>query len=479
MWLVAVYSGGAGVTCESSLASFDAAAQSAQSVVRFGTLDASSASEPEIKALSAMGVDAGALKASPCDLQVVLLPDGRGKAELDEYKRWHGGLDDPKSLQQWVLEEVPDSTQIMTSEMELRMFMDAPVTPDDRPFGKVVLFASKGEVPGVYKALALNSRRAGLVFGFGWIPGGSAGSFLDQAKKMLRVSKVPSLVAVVPFSGATAPKDAPPGSVPMSIQPYVGPLKYQMMAAWVRNMGMLTGLSDQAPPARAAGGAAPLADVTSQQQLQEQCYDKGALCLLGLLDGGSPDLGEHVTELEEAAAGGGVVQPGVVSFVRLDASRQRSLRASLGLRRDQLPALAVVSARRLRYALAPPGATFGARAAKELLEGVLAGRVATVPLQDLPRFVDGGEPDDEGAAPAPEEAEVVEEFDLSEIMAEEVAVETKEEQLRKAEEELKAEAEARAKEEAEKKARKAQGGGKKKGKKKKKKAAPSSKHEEL
>lgn len=70
----------------------------------------------------------------------------------------------------------------------------------------------------------------------------------------------------------------------------------------------------------------------------------------------------------------------MVSFARLDASAQRSLREALGLRRDQLPALAVVSAKRLRFALAPPGARFGPGAAKELLDGVLRGKLATAPL---------------------------------------------------------------------------------------------------
>jgi hypothetical protein len=73
--------------------------------------------------------------------------------------------------------------------------------------------------------------------------------------------------------------------------------------------------------------------------------------------------------------------PGVVTFVRLDGSSQRALREALALRRDELPALAVLSAKRLRFALAPPGAGFGAEAAKALLEGVLSGKLPTQPLQ--------------------------------------------------------------------------------------------------
>jgi hypothetical protein len=88
--------------------------------------------------------------------------------------------------------------------------------------------------------------------------------------------------------------------------------------------------------------------------------------------------------------------------------------------------------------------------------------------QELPRL---GEPeeggDGDGSAPGGDGAEEVveEEFDLSEIMAEEVDVMSKEEQLKKAEEELEAEAAARAKAAAAAAKQKAKPAGKKKKKK--------------
>jgi hypothetical protein len=37
--------------------------------------------------------------------------------------RWEGGLGDAKALQGWLLEDVPDSTIILTSEQEMQMFI--------------------------------------------------------------------------------------------------------------------------------------------------------------------------------------------------------------------------------------------------------------------------------------------------------------------------------------------------------------------
>jgi hypothetical protein len=76
-------------------------------------------------------------------------------------------------------------------------------------------------------------------------------------------------------------------------------------------------------------------------------------------------------------------------------------------------------------------------------------RVTPSPIQELPKL---GEPvagDGDGEGGGGEDAAVEEEFDLSDIMAEDVGLASKEEQLRRAEEELKAEAEARAKAAAE------------------------------
>jgi len=65
-----------------------------------------------------------------------------------------------------------------------------PTPPGAAPRGRVVLFASKGEVPAVYKALALNVARSGARYSFGWVAGGAAGEgFRGKAMQMLRVGQ--------------------------------------------------------------------------------------------------------------------------------------------------------------------------------------------------------------------------------------------------------------------------------------------------
>jgi len=73
--------------------------------------------------------------------------------------------------------QVPDFTSALTSEVEAQRFVDATATDlpkvpkgstaEERraPIGKVVLFTNKGEVPGVYKALAMHfAGRSRLLF---------------------------------------------------------------------------------------------------------------------------------------------------------------------------------------------------------------------------------------------------------------------------------------------------------------------------
>ncbi len=120
---------------------------------------------------------------------------------------------------------------------------------------------------------------------------------------------------------------------------------------------------------------------------------------------------------------------------QVDAARQPTLLASLGVSSHQLPLVAALSAKRLRFAVSQPPFTTQSIAA--LLRGVLSGKAVTAPLQELPSIVDGGGPRaDEGGAGGMEqeqEGEVVEEeeFDLADILAEDVEqkLPTKEEQL--------------------------------------------------
>lgn len=157
-------------------------------------------------------VDGTGLTSRPCSPQLVLLPFGEGKAAKGECAAWSGGLDDAKALQDWILKavrgsrihaapaglltqsdtqpmvhtclscvarvhtQVPDLTSPLSSELEAQAFLDAspadlPVPPKgsraerDAPVGKVVLFTTKAEVPGIFKALAAHfAGKSRLVF---------------------------------------------------------------------------------------------------------------------------------------------------------------------------------------------------------------------------------------------------------------------------------------------------------------------------
>ena len=522
MWLLAVHGGaakgegdGGAPACADGLKKFEALAKGAQSVVRYGALAAgpaavaaadADADADAAGALRDMGVDLAALKERPCALQLVLLPHGAGKRDLDEYKAYAGPLDDAKALQAWLLEETPDATAMIASEAELRAFMAA--APGAMNEGRALLFASKAEVPGVYKALALNVRRAGARFQFGWVSSAAPAAFREQALAMFKAPRAPALVAAVPVrtDAANAPPGAEPGSVQMGVQPYVGPLKYQLMSLWLRTLAASTGISDDAailapgggrgggaPGGGAGGGAGRAPLVSSHEELESACYNAAALCVLGLVDARAKRFDEHAAAMATAAAQQAAKRPGIASFALVDLPRQPAVAAALGLDAggSGLPALAVLSPRRLRFALAPPhlASDFGAAAVDELLGGVLAGKLPTAPLEALPRLLTeeeaaaagagggsagGGDSSDGDAAEPP--AEEADEFDLSEIMSEDVAIESHEARLKRAEAEAEAEAEAaaaaaRAKAEAEeaaKAAKKRKGGGKKKKKGKKK-----------
>jgi hypothetical protein len=49
-------------------------------------------------------------------------------------------------------------------------------------------------------------------------------------------------VAAVPYAGPDLKNEkVPKGAVPLSLQPFVGPLKYQMMVMWLRGLAAATG----------------------------------------------------------------------------------------------------------------------------------------------------------------------------------------------------------------------------------------------
>ena len=157
------------------------------------------------------------------------------------------------------------------------------------------------------------------------------------------------------------------------------------------------GLSDEKFPGKVlnedgapSGATAALKDITNDLQLQHDCLSPGAICVLALLNGparpndtaatSSSSSGSQGWEMVKSLAKKYAGKP--LRFAALDASQQKSLRAGLGLEGglgDVLPALAVVSGKRQRYAVM--GGPFTEQAAEEYLDKVLSGAVTTAPLQ--------------------------------------------------------------------------------------------------
>ncbi|WIA14176.1 hypothetical protein OEZ85_002717 [Tetradesmus obliquus] len=492
MWLLAFYRAAEGATCSAELEKLSSLLREVQSIVQYGSVNAAAAAAAaegnDASLLLQYGADVAALEADGCKLQLVLLPHGKGKAAKGNYARWSGGLDDFKALQDWILEQIPDFTIQLSNEVEADAFVkatadslppDAIRSAEDRraPIGKVFLFTTKSSVPGMYKALAAQHFGKSRML-FGWATTAhEKGPALPLMQKM-NVRKPPAMSVLLPLppkpigdpDSAEQQQQRPPqpgGAGEMAIQQYFGPLKFQKMAAWVQGMAMLTGMAYKRHAGATPAPEAHDLDIHTQAQLQAACYDKPSLCLMTLLDGSSGSTANKARDTIRKVATALAGQP--LTWVAVDVSRQSSFRRAYGFESEQLPALVALSTKRMRFAQG--AAPFGEASAKQLVTKVLAGSAVTLPLPALPQLVDGGEPDEEPALSAQEE------FDLSEVMAEEVAtVLSKEEKLQQAYKEIEAaeKAKKKAKTTTKKKSKK-----KKSSKKSKKKSAPSPAKDEL
>ena len=207
--------------------------------------------------------------------------------------------------------------------------------------------------------------------------------------------------------------------------------------------------------------------VGTPKELDAECGGAG-LCVVAFVPQGTEDT-ELRTAIVQAAADDKSDRP--VKFVVVDPVEQRSFAAAFEVTADDVPAVSVVSMRKHRFATYR--ATFSAERIAGFLDDVLSAKQRTQMIQEIPKLVPGGE--------EPEEVfdeDVEEEFDLADIMGEDVEGEvTNEERLSRIEREL-------AEEEAEKKRKKAEeedaaAAAKKASKKKKKKKRKGKAHSEL
>ena len=391
----------------------------------------------------------------------VLFPHGTDKEDADP-DTYDGDVDDAEAFAAWVREAIPDFTMPLPQPKLVEAFMQ------NDPFApKIVLFADAKPDSALgrdFIALAANFHQD---FQFATIPSGD-----KQNAAKFGVRSYPSLMMmfVPPLKGGENPDT---NTVQMQVAQFPGhQLDYLYMHSWLDQL--LVQVLGKDP--RGAGGdggpkkkgaADPVKLVGTPKELDAECGGAG-LCVVAYVPQGTEDT-ELRTAIVQAAADDKSDRP--VKFVVVDPIEQRSFAAAFEVTADDVPAVSVVSMRKNRFATYR--ATFSAERIAGFLDDVLSAKQRTQMIQEIPKLVPGGE--------EPEEVfdeDVEEEFDLADIMGEDVQGEvTNEERLSRIEREL-------AEEEAEKKRKKAEeedaaAAAKKASKKKKKKKRKGKAHSEL
>ncbi|KAK9807192.1 hypothetical protein WJX73_006186 [Symbiochloris irregularis] len=365
-----------------------------------GLIEAAAVNASESAALSSMGlpVDMQALRSKPCSLQVFLLPFG-DSSDADEWSKYTGSMN-AKELQSFALTAFPASVP-RVDEASLQPFLGLePKVP------KVLLFTDKEATPRLFAALAANMRNRSMLF---------ADVHTSQTAVMEKfgVKKVPAMrVAFLPGpTGAAAeaqdPLD-PENDRRLAIQAFPGPYTYAGMAAFLTAMSDALGLAEGAIEDQAV----TVSQVNDQEALQQACPSRGGICVLGVLDVNSSGF-EGQKSVLEVAAGRHADHP--LRFAWIDSNQQPSFLAGFGLSPTDAPTVLAYSASKQRQARLR--GTYALETIDKMLNGLLAGREATSPLQEVPRLVDGGQAGDSTGA---SDAAVEDEFDLSDILGEDV-----------------------------------------------------------
>jgi protein disulfide-isomerase A6 len=336
----------------------------------------------------------------------------KADADVELYE----GAMDGRALGAWALESLPDFVrQITAANAEAYFSLDARAP-------KLILITSKTETPLMFRTLAANYH--------GHVQFAVTHSS-DPLAARLKVERVPAVKAMLVPPGAVP---GPDGAMPLMLQDYPGPLRYEHLSGFCAALAEHAAGSDAGSDVQATGPAEVVA-LTDDEALRDVCEKRGALCVLAFLDSRAQSLPSQLDILQASAARQGLGAP--VQFAWVDASRHASAAAAFDI--ATAPAAVVLSARKLRYA--PLRTAYSTDALSDLVNAVLAGRATTAPLAALPRLVA------EEVAPAAAEEEAApaeEEFDLSEIMDVDVETTSREEQLRQAEASVRADQEARA-----------------------------------
>ena len=390
---------------------------------------------------------------NPECVELVLFPHGRDKEDADP-ETYEGEIA-PEPLATWMHEHVPDFVMPITDRLVDTFLQAEPLKP------KVILFHASETPPREFVALAANFMEDFL---FALIPESdkaSAEKFGVTSYPTIRLLFIPPL----------EPGENPP---PEGLQyraaefPSRG-LAYVEMHGWLQQVQMQVLGKDlgQGDAARAQKPEPkPVREVSTPEAFDDAC-GSSALCVVAFIVGGGGDEdGENTRDAERAVirAVAAETSDRPFSFVYVDPVAQRSFAAAFEVTASDAPAVTVVSVRKNRFATY--SRAFDAEGVGSFLEDVLAAKQRTRMIQEIPKLTPGGE------EPEPEMEEMVEEeFDLSDILGEEVegeAAMSKEQLAAKIERELEEEAAAAAAKAAEEEAAKAADTPKKKKKKKKK-----------
>eukprot|EP00897_Mesotaenium_endlicherianum_P002853 jgi/Mesen1/2596/ME000166S01724 len=461
VWLVAFFGAG-GEECKRRVEEWHAAAAALSGMASLGELNVSAHSRAKQLA-DKYGVRQQAEDPERC-LALLLFPFGPDKE--DYMPQVYGGPVEAKELSAFVMAAFPDDFVTTVTDESMDKF--------------VLLFSNKVEVTSTYRALSTVFRDFLL---FAKIPDTSQVLLME-----FKVSKFPAVRVMLPKPS----EQWKTGDVQMMVHEYHGPLKYQSLALYLRQI--VEGLPK-------LYGMAPVARVGNDSAFHDACIAHGGrLCVVGLFrgDAASDEDGEaplevgasglakehpHAKLLQQvsnrwagqAGAGGdgaGDSAGGPFSFMWVDVQTPAgaSFAAQLGVEAADVPTVAVLSAPKMRHVVLR-NEPFSGAAVMQLLEGLVAGKLRTAALQRLPTFEEGATGTSSSSnTDGPEELAVVEEeFSLDDVLDEAIedasAVSARSSRLEEVEKELK---EASARKQAEEAAKL----GSKRSSKKKGKKAP-------
>ncbi|BDA46353.1 probable protein disulfide-isomerase DDB_G0275025 [Coccomyxa sp. Obi] len=455
-WLVAFFADDDGTKCATALKDFNKVVAELGPLIKAGQFNTSS-EEGADKARS-YGVSPEDLKTSPCKLDIALANFDE-KGDTEEWPHFTGEMKS-RDLQKFAMEAFPSFvTRISAATMQTFLGPD-PTVPC------VILFTDKDTTPPVFAALSVNLRKYRYKFA-------DAHSSDTALMSQFNIKKVPTMVIVHMKPGE---EEAAAKEGKLGLQQYPGPLKYPYMHSF---LATFAGMLGAAPPggdgepsfmdvigdAQAASAPIEVPQAATNADLRARCIDQSGLCVLALLDANDPNF-EKQLGIVRGVGGRWKKQP--LHFSWVDAARQGRFLSAFGLSTSDIPTVVTFSPKKLRGAQLT--GAYSMEGIHQLLDGLFSGKIHSSPFQELPELVEGGE--DETAVDEP----VEEEFDLADILGEEVSGSgSKADLLKKVEEELKEEERKRA--EAEAAEAKAASEKKKGGKKKKKRKTKTSKEE--